>query len=438
MSNLVEKSVQVESQSPVEELEHLKNNEMWLKDQIKKPDNYLHSLYGTNTPKKDIISQWALNLERQHELEIKLKRTTTLKSIGHISSYVKSELRTLGVHSSTLSYVHEILGYKYKNENKNRYQSEDDDDLRCSTSQSSSIPIANFLQENESILLTISDQIDFLKNYRNKARSSHIISKLNDKQLLEYEEMNLRTKATIVFADQIIDDRQSVPTSAQLKLVMSVVASTNNFAAGMYVSQIKQFGSSKMQESKNFQTKITKPLFQSLSTKNQKLYEIAMGNIKLLNKEFVKIQKAETPASKKTLSLMTSKQAMKIVFGVVKKTLNIFDHKTRDEAILDGFYGVQCPECGSMRVKEKTSGSSEWLCFCYKCEALFEARTVIKCWQCHIPFFEDVLEVILKNSQEIIGKDGKETGARESKCPRCDEGLTLPSKMFKIPVLRSR
>ena len=86
-------------------------------------------------------------------LEFKLKRETTIHAVGEISTYIKSELRKLGVHYSTFSYVHEVLGYKYKNDSRKRYPDQDDEEsLRRSASQSSSNPIAGYFEkENEKL-----------------------------------------------------------------------------------------------------------------------------------------------------------------------------------------------------------------------------------------------------------------------------------------------
>ncbi len=447
MSKLVESSI--EKKTPEQELEVLKNNELWLKEQIQKPDSYLRTLYSTAAPKKDVIVLWADNLERQHELELQLHYDPALDSVGEISSYIKSELRQLGVHQSTLSYVHEVLGYKYKNEKKNRYQDQtDDEELRGLTSQSSSIPIAKFERENASLIETFEQQRELLKSFINKAKSSKILSQLNHMQLLQYEENNLRIQATQSFAFQIIDDRQSVPVLAQLKLINAIVASTNNSAAGMYVSQVKQYGANKKQEGDEFFNKISAMIFSALPDRYRKLFLETTKSIKKLKSIMQKIiekQKMGKLPPKNRDDLMTSKQAMKIIFGAVKNVLPVFDHTEvrghhdRDVAIMDGFYGITCPECGSFRVRERIHPDShEWMCFCYHCEWWFEAKTVSKCWHCHIPLFEDLLEIILKTANNMKTPDGKLTGAMKSKCPRCEEELILPAKMFQRTKLRGK
>lgn len=446
MSKLVEESV--EEKSPEQELEELKNKELELKEQIKQPDSLLRDMYSSNSPKKDVIVEWAGNLERQYELEVKLHRTPIVESVGAISSYIKLELKSLGVHQSTYSYVHEVLGYKYKNEKYNRTLNQDDDDGAVQQRQDSSNTIADFEEQNASLIETFEQQRELLKSFISKAKSSKILSKLNSMQLLQYEETNLRIQATQSFAFQVIDDRQSVPVLAQLKLVMAIVASTNNSAAGMYVSQVKQYGANKKQEGDEFFNKISGIIFSAFPDKYRKLFLDTTRNIKKLKSKMQKIIEKEIAKQlppKNLDDVMTSKQAMKILFGAVKNVLPVFDHTEtrghydRDAAIMDGYYGISCPECGSFRVGERAHpDSQEWLCFCYHCEWWFEAKTVSKCWHCHIPLFEELLEIILKTANPMETPDGKPTGAMKSKCPRCEEELILPAKMFQRTKLRGK
>jgi len=446
LSKLVEESV--EEKSPEQELEELKNKELELKEQIKQPDSLLRDMYSSNSPKKDVIVEWAGNLERQYELEVKLHRAPVVESIGAISSYIKLELKSLGVHQSTYSYVHEVLGYKYKNEKYNRTLNQDDDDGAVQQRQDSSNTIADFEKQNAPLIETFEQQRELLKSFINKAKSCKILSELNSMQLLQYEETNLRMQATQSFAFQVIDDRQSVPVLAQLKLVMAIVASTNNSAAGMYVSQVKQYGANKKQEGDEFFNRISAMIFSVLPDKYRKLFLETIKSIKKLKsimKKIIEKQKIKQLSRKSLEDVMTSKQAMKIIFGAVKNVLPVFDHTElrghhdRDAAIMDGYYGISCPECGSFRVREREHPDAhEWLCFCYKCEWWFEAKTISKCWNCHIPLFEELLEIILKTAKLLKNPDGKPIGAMESKCPRCEKELILPAKMFQRTKLRGK
>lgn len=439
MSKLVEESV---SKSPEQELEELENKELLFKEDLKKPDTILRETYFSDSPKKNLIVKWAENLEQRHDLEQKLQRSLTVESIGGISSYIKDELKKMGVPQSTLSYVHESLGHKYKYE---KYDSskKDDDEGDTEHRLDSSNLIANFEEENQPLIQTINQQIDFLKNFRNKAKSSKILSAISPSELLEFEETNVRIQATQLFASQIIDDRQSVPILAQLKLVMAIVGATNNFASGVYVSQVKQYGANKMIAARKFFEKTSKPFTEILIKALPKnLQEPYANNLKTLHKmqrQLKKMEERQKGPHPKADDVMTSKQAMKIVFGVVKNVLPVFDHKNRDDAIVDGFYGIECPECGSFRVKEREHPDShEWLCFCYRCEWWFEAKTVVKCNNCHLPFFDDILEIVVKTASPIQDSAGNDTGTRDSKCPRCEKPLILSAKMFQKPKLRGK
>lgn len=436
------KLVDVVQKTPEQELEELKNKELLLKEQIKQPDSILRDTYFSKSPKKNVISKWAENLEEQYDLEVKLNLTPSVKSVGAISSHIKDELRNLGVPSSTLSYVHMVLGYKYKNDHYDRYETEENDGDNDYRRDSSNLIAVNFEKDNQQIIQTINQQIDFLKNYRIKARSSRILSALTPAEVLQYEETNLRIQATISFASQVIDDRQSVPILAQLKLVMAIVAATNNSAAAMYITQIKLYGANKMAESQQFFEKTYDAAIKFLPKKIQQQFSKTLKDVVRLRKQLYKIEEKKKTTTSKFVDVMTSKQAMKIVYGVVKKVLPVFDHHSkrgiysRDAAILDNFYGVACPECGSYRVREKEDADHEWVCFCYDCEWTFESKTIIKCWGCHMPFFEDILQIILETSTPVLGPKGIELPAKNSKCPRCENDLILPAKMFDKPKLR--
>ena len=153
MSKLVEKSLDNSEKSPEQELDKLKNQELELKEQIKQPDSFLRNLYSSPAPKKDVIALWATNLERQYDLEKNLGYDTTVKSVGNISTYIKDQLRSMGVHKSTFSYVHEVLGYKYKND---KYDSskQDENEGDAEHRLNSSNLIADFEKENTSFFLS--------------------------------------------------------------------------------------------------------------------------------------------------------------------------------------------------------------------------------------------------------------------------------------------
>lgn len=447
MSELeVETQEEVKPKTIQEQLEESKVRVSWMEGELTKPDSVLRNIYSTDSAKKNFIVTWAEELEMQHNFESELEIEYTIKSVGMISSFIKSRMTRMGLHKSSLHYVHEVLGVKYKYEKYDHTKSGDgeggDEPLL-----NSSNTIADFETENESFIETINQQMDFLHHLKEKAKSSRILSTLSLEDRLKYEETNLRTQATILFAAQVIDDRQSVPINAQLKLVMAIVAATNNSAAGMYVSKVKQHGANKALESEDFFKRASDIILKIFSHKHRKLFKDTFKNIKKVRILIQKIfEKNKTKMDiQNPADVMTSKQAMKIVYGFIKNVIPIFDHKAidghhdRDAALMDGFYGLPCPECGSFRVVEKAHpGSGEWLCFCYHCEWWFEAKTVSKCWNCHIPLFDDILAVILQTAVDITNKKGEPLGAKKCECPRCEKEVILPAKMFRAPKLRGK
>ena len=437
--------------STEQKLQEVKEKAARIREQLIQPDSILRSIYNTNSPKKDAIVTWAEALEEEVGYEHELKIEPIVEEVGQIANYIIDEMQDMGLNKTTYTYEYKVLGHKYKNPSKSHSRKQENIWSTESTKNSSK-PIANYELENESFIETINREIHFLKNLRTKAKTTRILSGLTSNERLKYEEINLRTQATQLIAEQIIDDRQSVPTLAQLKLVMSVVGATNNSAASMYVTQIKKFGANKMEESQNFFIATSRVVMKYFSDKDKQLFTDTFKNIRILRKKITKmdekIKKANVAGVKdnaKPDDFLTSKQGMKIVYGLVKNVLPVFDHRLgeghndRDAALMDDNYGLACPECGSYRVRERPyPDGGEWLCFCYKCEWWFEAKTVSKCWGCHLPLFDDILAVILKTAKPILNPKKEATGALEGSCPRCEKPIILPAKMFKITKLRGQ
>jgi hypothetical protein len=104
---------------------------------------------------------------------------------------------------------------------------------------------------------------------------------------------------------QAFDDRNTIPTPTQIHLCELVVQTSIKHATGVYISKVKQlFG-------------------------------------------------------------LSSKQVTKTLKGVIRDVHFLYEPTTRDEALLDGFYGKQCKTCQSWRVRYDFGGSVH----CYQCES---------------------------------------------------------------------
>jgi hypothetical protein len=118
------------------------------------------------------------------------------------------------------------------------------------------------------------------------------------------EYMQLSDQLTMLAA-QAFDDRNTIPTPTQIHLCELVVQTSIKHATGVYIAKVKQlFG-------------------------------------------------------------LSSKQVTKTLKGVIRDVHFLYEPTTRDEALLDGFYGKQCKTCQSWRVRYDFGGTVH----CYHCES---------------------------------------------------------------------
>lgn len=409
------------------ELLESKRKVLDFKKQLARPGTFVHDLYSTSSPKKDAIQRWAEEIERQYELETELGLTPIVTSVSGIASYIKTEMRRMGVDPSVYSYVHKILGFKYKfdkyNHNKNGENGGENDSLL-----DSSLNI-DPEQENEPLISLIDDQIDFLKAYRQKLKTEHALSKLDIKERLQLEEIMLKMRATQILAYHVINARQSIPTAVQHLLIASITVRSNNFLAGEFVKEFKAFGANKVQQAHNVYKITFDAWCRTISAERKAKFVKVMSELAKLHyfireETLHKIKKENIPDLKE--DTLTSKQAMKFIHSHVPEILPIFEPTSRDDAIADGFTGAACPECGSFRVEKKYhTGRNDFYNFCHACQTWYEGKPISKCWHCHFPFYDEILRIIKKNATT------HENGAIESKCPKCNGDITLPARKFE-------
>lgn len=303
------------------------------------------------------------------------------------------EVLKLKVHPST---VYDNLPQKFKSHRPNPILGEETTTFG-NPSENSSLNIKPE-EENKQWLDIIESQIEFLRSFRTKLSNSAFTSRLPDESKKSLEETLSHIKATISICNQVFDDRQSVPVEFQHFLAASFSAETNNFAAGLYISQVKDYGATRSKESQ---------------AKLKKMAELGE-----------KIEKEDT---------MTSKQGMKIILGIVKKVQPIFEPKNRNEALASGvYYGTQCPNpvCGSWRVYLDTD-KGRTFCRCYACDTKFDAKTATRCKFCYLPFYDEVLREMAKTAEYIEESTVKVT------CPnkKCDSRKNGQDIMMPIHLL---
>lgn len=392
------------------------------------------AVLASKSPKKSIIVLWADYLEKLYEIESEKNIPTTVKSIGHISSYIKTELRTMGVETQ-MSWVHESLPHKYKlgdMDDAEKQNNQDDVQRR----QDSSLNI-DPKEENKILIELIEKEIKVKQSIKNKLISSHFMALLSEEEQAQTKELYLKAYNIIDITGDLFDDRVSCPTMLQHLLLNAHIQATDNFAAGVYVNKVKDFGANRWDLAKQLIKKqydviaeVTpeiKKLKKILDKLDPKSTEYKEAKQKLSAEEFKERNARLAIKAQKEKDTMTSKQTMKVLQRRMKNLLPILEPSNRDDAISIGFYGVQCEKCGSYRTFRdigKSEGNlGKMVTICIACEHEFETKFASKCLNqhCSFPFYDDVVKVMLKKAKE-------ENGALNCHCPRCNEEVILSKK----------
>jgi hypothetical protein len=404
-----------------------------LKDNIKKSDSFLRDLYSTNSPKKDAIQKWAEELELQFNYEKKHEIPTVVKSVGSISSYIKLEMKTLGVSESIYSYVHHVLMFKYKGDdihaNNLREKLEGND-----SPQDSSLN-TNYGRENEPLLEILCGNQQIVLDKRKKIYESFpVLSQMTPDERLRHEAILLNIQATQLIELQSYDNRQKVPKFYQQFLFGAFMVQTNNEASSLYWTNVKLHQKKEDNISENMFAKSSKFALEFLPEKTKNRFIKTMQEISLLRKEFSKIiaEKAEDKFTIPDEDGLTSKQAMKFVNGFVPEMIEIHNPKNRDEAINRGMYGIACPNCGEWRVERKMHDDHTLKCLCHSCGIWFEAKNYPICNSCRLPFYDVYIQIM-----EIKAKE-KDEYHTLTECPRCKTEVTFDKKLMeKVVIVRS-
>ena len=416
------------------ELEYLKSKRRTedLKNNIKKNDSFLHDLYSTNSPKKDAIQRWAEELEFQFNYEKNIGKQTVVQSVGSISSHIKSEMRKLGVSESVYSYVHKVLMFKYKADDPNAGNG-NENEVDTDSRQDSSLNTNHGLENESLVQILCNDQKIILEKRKKIYETFPVLSQMTADERLKNEAILLNIQASQLIELQSYDNRQKIPKFYQQFLFDAFMVQTNNEAASLYWTNVKLHAKKEEIASENLFAKSSKFALEFMPEEDKRLFIETMQNIANLRKKISKIisEKAEDKFVIPDDDGLTSKQAMKFVNGFVPELIDLMNPKNRNEALVKGFYGIQCPNCGDWKVERKTNDAQEILCFCYNCDGWLEGKTYPMCNHCRLPFFEEYLKLM-----EI---KAKETGPHHTvtECPRCGTEVTFDKKMMAKIVMRS-
>ncbi|MBL4817958.1 MAG: hypothetical protein JKY15_01825 [Deltaproteobacteria bacterium] len=429
----------------------------------------------SKSPKRNIFLTWAELLESQHELELENKLQPTIKEIGLISSHIKNEMKSIGV-VTQMTWVHETLPHKYKigHHYSNKEDNKLDDVYRREDSSLNTKPE----EENKILIDLIDKEIKIKQSIKNKLRTSHFLALLSEDDQKIVKETYLKANAIIDITGDLFDDRVSCPKMLQHLLLAAHIEGTDNFAAGIYVNRIKDFGANRWQEAKKLfekQYKIIeavqpeiKKLMRTLNKLDPKSKAYKEIKAKLKPEEFKVKQANLTIKAQKDLDTMTSKQTMKVMERKMKNLLPILEPPNRDDAISIGYYGLRCEGCGSFRTYRDVR-HGVLITFCMQCDYTSESKFASKCISpaCAFPFYDDVVKVMIstfekefKKLEKITSKQAEsnesqtekekqqflddynrytdmkeifDAGAIPCKCPRCETPVVFSKKyLFKV------
>ena len=88
----------------------------WIERALEDPESVEHRIYLSDAPRKDLITRWAINLEKLQ------KAGEFHQDINTISTYISNKFRALKM-DNAVHYVSEVLDYKYKNPTQSQNRS---------------------------------------------------------------------------------------------------------------------------------------------------------------------------------------------------------------------------------------------------------------------------------------------------------------------------
>ena len=423
-----------------EELEYLQSKQRidGLKQTISTGGSFFNTLYASDSPRKDAIERWALELEMQFNYEKSHGIETAIKSVGSISTYIKSEMKSLGVSESVYSYVHKVLMFKYKGDDPNanhvKNEFEGNDSL-----QSSSLNI-DHSAENKILIETFCDNQQKMIDKRREAYTKFsIVGKLTMEERLLLNSNLLNLQASQLIESESYDNRQKIPKLYQQFLFDAFMVQTNNEATGLYWIYVKLMNEKESERRTGLFVKTAKTAINSLSEEDKKLFTDTMLGINKLRKIFRNIIQEEDSEFLNTTPDLTPKQAKKFVSGFVPELLDMLNPKTRNEAILKGFYGVECPKCGDWKVERRLNDAHESICFCHACNGVFETKSYPMCNRCRLPFFDDYLKIMRQKAAYVAKQSGTPSDGISEKCecPKCGNEVILNTKLMAKVVIRN-
>ncbi len=210
-------------------LDKLLEENMWIEQELFEPGTVENNIWVSNSPRRDLITRWADNLEKLHDLG------NYKEEVNTISSHISAKLRQAGMFSA-IHYVRESLEFKYKNPDMmSRIEDElgeDDPHLNSSLELEK-----NAERANKIYIAFLERTIEQLSKIKNRLQKDIILEPLMDQD--KAEEFYILWDHYITKTREAWDGREKVLTSHQYIMGWFLSSYSLNHAYEEYQKYIK-------------------------------------------------------------------------------------------------------------------------------------------------------------------------------------------------------
>ena len=199
----------------------------WIERALEDPESVEHRIYLSDAPRKDLITRWAINLEKLH------KAGEFHQDINTISTYISNKFRALKM-DNAVHYVSEVLDYKYKNPTQSQNRS------GVAKPQEDSSVLLSFEAKNTNTLLIsfMLHTIEALKSNIDRLRKDVLLeSKVPE---AESEMMFLNWQHVLKRHQEAWDGREKVLSTQQHLMAYALSGYSLNHAYVKYLKYAKE------------------------------------------------------------------------------------------------------------------------------------------------------------------------------------------------------
>ena len=199
----------------------------WIERALEDPESVEHRIYLSDAPRKDLITRWAINLEKLQ------KAGEFHQDINTISTYISNKFRALKM-DNAVHYVSEVLDYKYKNPTQSQNRS------GVAKPQEDSSVLLSFEAKNTNTLLIsfMLHTIEALKSNIDRLRKDVLLeSKVPE---AESEMMFMNWEHILKRHQESWDGREKVLSTQQHLMAYALAGYSLNHAYVKYLKYAKE------------------------------------------------------------------------------------------------------------------------------------------------------------------------------------------------------